>query len=321
MSQGQQNYPVNAAHRPSTDLNTEIHPDGKPQHPATPVPGNVAPVPGAAGAGRPREHRALPRWFAILMNTPIYPALLVIAVLCFWQFVVAPGLLPGVPTRYVGSPLGAWHSFIQLSHDGYQYTSLWGEISASLVRILLGFAIGAGAAMPVGLLMGMYDPIGKLVGPVLGFLRPIPALAFIPVVVIWFGIGQTGRITVIAITAFLYTVLGVNAGVRDVPKSYLQAAANFRIPRIRTLRSVVFPAALPQIMTGLRTGMAISWAVVVAAELIAAQQGLGYMIENASTFFQVNVVYVGIALIGVIGVLMEVAFAFLSRRILHWVGK
>lgn len=315
MSKGQQEYPVKAARRPSTDADSAIAQHGIPQQ-------RAASGPGHTGTSRPRGRSPRsPRWFAVLMNTPIYPALLVVAAFCFWQFVVARGLIPGVPTRYIGSPAGAWQAFLKLSHDGYQESSLWSEISASLVRVLLGFAIGAGAAIPIGLLMGMYDPIGKLIGPVLGFLRPIPALAFIPVVVIWFGIGQTGRITVIAITAFLYAVLGANAGVRDVPKSYWRTAANFQLPRVRTLASVVFPAALPQIITGLRTGMAISWAVVVAAELIAAQQGLGYMIQSASTFFQINTVYVGIALIGIIGVLMEFAFALLSRRVLHWMGK
>lgn len=260
-------------------------------------------------------------WPVAVMNSPLYPALLVVAVLCVWQFIVARGLIPGVPTRYVGSPSGTWDALVTLARHGYQGSSLATEVSASVIRVLLGFAIGAGIAIPVGLLMGTYRPIGSLLRPIFSFLRPIPALAFIPVVIIWFGIGQTGRIVVISTTAFLYAVLGVVAGVQDVPRSYLRTAANFQLSKTRTLATVIFPAALPQIIIGLRTGMALAWAVVVAAELIAAQHGLGYMIENASTFFEVNVVYVGIALIGLIGVIIEFFFAMVSRRVLHWVGQ
>ena len=152
-------------------------------------------------------------------------------------------------------------------------------------------------------------------------MRPIPALAFIPVVIIWFGIGQTGRIVVIATTAFLYSVMGVVAGVRSVPQSYLRVAKNYQLSRRTTILRVVCPAALPQMLIGLRTGMALAWAVVVAAELIAAQHGLGYMIENASTFFRVNTVYVGITIIGIIGVGIEAIFALVNHRLLHWVGR
>ncbi|MDA8185283.1 MAG: ABC transporter permease [Actinomycetota bacterium] len=261
------------------------------------------------------------RLLSLLINSPAYPALLVIAAICIWQFVVAKGLVPGVPTRYIGSPTGTWDAFVHLANKGYLGSSLWQEVSASLIRVLLGFAIGAGIAIPFGMAMGMYPSVGKLFGPIFSFLRPIPALAFIPVVIIWFGIGQTGRIFVIATTAFLYAVLGVLGGVQHVPQAYLRAARNYHLSRRRTLLYVVLPAALPEIMVGLRTGMALAWAVVVAAELIAAQHGLGYMIENASTFFEVNVVYVGIAIIGAIGVLIELGFALASKRLLHWVGR
>ena len=261
------------------------------------------------------------RFVRVITNSPLYPAALVIAVICFWQFVIAHGLIGSLPTRYIGSPSGIWSSFVSLARNGYQGTSLWVETYSSLIRVLLGFAIGAVIAIPLGILMGLYEPIGRLLAPIFNFLRPIPALAFIPVVIIWFGIGQTGRIVVIATTAFLYSVIGVVEGVRSVPQSYLRVAKNYQLSRRTTILHVVFPAALPQIIVGLRTGMALAWAVVVAAELIAAQHGLGYMIENASTFFRVNTVYVGITIIGIIGVAIEAIFALVNRRLLHWVGR
>lgn len=258
------------------------------------------------------------RW---VRDSPIYPLSLVVLVLLIWQYVVAAGHIPGVPTKYVGSPSGIWDALNQLLKKGYQGSSLWVEVEASVIRVFAGFGIGAGLAIPFGLLMGSVQSIRKLVEPILNFLRPIPALAFIPVVIIWFGIGQTGRIFVIATTAFLYAVLGVAAGVRSVPKSYIRAAQNYNVSRVRTLMTVVLPAAAPQIMTGLRTGMALAWAVVVAAELVAASHGLGYLIMNASTFFEINIVYVGIVCIGIIGVAIEIVFSIVQRRVIHWEGK
>lgn len=256
------------------------------------------------------------------IRTPLYPLTAVVALLLFWQFVIAAGLIHvGIPTQYLGSPTGIWQQFVDLAEHGYGTSSLQANILASVLRVLMGFLVGAMIAVPLGLFMGYYLSIGNLLGPIFAFLRPIPALAFIPVAVIWFGIGETGKVAVIAATSFLYTVLSSSAGVLTVQGEYLKTAKNYRVSGRRTLFSVVLPAAAPQIVTGLRTALAISWAVVVAAELIAAQKGLGFIISDASTFFKINTVYVGIIFIGLIGIAMDFAFILVGRRVLHWVGK
>lgn len=268
----------------------------------------------------PSASRRLWRRF---IRTPLYPLTAVIVFLLFWQFVIAGGLIHinGIPTKYLGSPAGIWQALVDLVNQGYGTSRLQDHILGSLVRVLSGFAIGATVAIPLGLLMGYYASIGNLVGPIFAFLRPIPALAFIPVAVIWFGIGESGKIAVIAATAFLYAVLSSYTAVQTVPQAYLKIARNYHVPVKRTLISVILPAAAPQIVTGLRTALALSWAVVVAAELIAAQKGLGFIISDASTFFRINVVYAGIIFIGLIGIAMDYFFVIFSRRILHWVGK
>lgn len=261
------------------------------------------------------------QWAYWFRDSPLYPTLLFVAVIVFWQYVLVRGLIPFVPTRYIGSPSGILHSFIKLWNKGYQGIPLIDEITSSLTRVLLGFFIGAVIATPLGLFMGHNKFIGRLFGPLFGFLRPVPALAFIPVMLIWFGIGNVGRIVLIAMTAFLYIVLATSAGVAAVPKAYLRAAHNYQLSSIRTLFSIILPASLPSILIGFRTGMALSWAVVVAAEMIAAQEGLGYMIKDAATFFRIDVVYVGIILIGIIGVFLDWIFTLAQRRVLHWVGQ
>lgn len=250
--------------------------------------------------------------------TPLWSAALVIVILLIWQFFIATYGLPGIPAKYLGSPFGIWIAFKQLLAHGYNGRSLWFNIGVSVLRVASGFLIGVALALPMGFLMGYSKIANNLVGPILNFLRPIPALAFVPVVIIWFGIGETGKIFVIAATAFLYTVLSVSAGVSTVPRDYLRAGANFNLSPLTTFRRIVLPASLPHIIVGLRTASAISWAVVVAAELIAAQHGLGYIIENASTFFQINTVYVGIIFIGIVGLAMDGFFQLLHKRYLHW---
>lgn len=255
------------------------------------------------------------------VHSALYPLSFIALLLLIWQFILAKYGFPGVPVRYMGSPSGIWDSFIGLIHNGYSGHSLWFQILASVLRVLVGFTIGALVALPLGLLMGYFDVIGRLVSPVLNFLRPIPALAFIPVATIWFGTGEVAIVTVIAITGFLYIVLGSWLGVRSVPRDYLRAARNYNLTSWQILHRVILPPALPQIMTSLRTGMALCWAVLVAAELIAAQEGLGFMIESASQFFRMNIVFIGIIIIGIIGVLIEIAFRQLDRKLLHWVGQ
>lgn len=255
------------------------------------------------------------------VSSPLYSLSFAVLVLLLWQFVIARYGFPGVPVRYLGSPAGAWNAFITLAEKGYSGHPLWVQVLASVLRVLVGFAIGALVAVPLGLLMGYYGAVGNFIAPVLNFLRPIPALAFIPVATIWFGTSEVAIVLVITMTGFLYIVIGSWSGVRSVPRDYLRAARNYNMTSWQLLRRVVLPPALPQIFTSLRTGMALCWAVVVAAELIAAQEGLGFMIENASTFFDINTVYVGIAIIGIIGVLMEVGFHAEEKRLLHWVGK
>lgn len=264
------------------------------------------------------------RWIGLLQwysRSALSPVTFAAIIVLIWQFVIARYGFPGIPVRYLGSPAGIWDAFIRLARDGYSGHSLWAQIGTSMARVFVGFAIGAVVGVPLGLIMGYYTAVGNLIGPVLNFLRPIPALAFIPVVTIWFGTTETAMVLVIAATGFLYIVIGSWSGVRSVPRDYLRAAANYNVTGWRLLSRVVLPPAFPQIMTSLRTGMALCWAVVVAAELIAAQEGLGFMIENASTFFDINVVYVGITFIGVVGILIEVGFHFMESRLLHWVGQ
>lgn len=249
------------------------------------------------------------------------PWTVVVAVLLFWQFAVPTGVIPRVKPEYLGTPSGIIQALGELIASGYAGYSLGAHLIASLLRTLTGFAVGALVAVPVGIILGYNERIGSFFLPIFGFLRPIPALAFVPIVVIWLGIGESAKVFVIFMTAFLYIILGAASGVRAVPKSYLQLGRNYRISTRATLFHIILPSAMPTIFVSLRTAMALSWAVVVAAELIAAQKGLGFLINSASQVYAINTVYVGVALIGVVGIIIETLFRVLESRMLHWVGQ
>lgn len=226
-----------------------------------------------------------------------------------------------ISTKFLSSPLGIAEEFVTLLRTGYVGTPLWQNFAASLGRTFTGYVLSAIVAIPIGLWMGLNPWVRAVLAPLFNLLRPVPAIALIPLFVLWFGIGEMSKILVIFLASFLYVVLNTSAGVATVPEGLIRAAINLGASRGQLFRYVIFPAALPSIMTGLKTGLAVSWAVVVAAELIAAQKGLGYMIEDAATFYRIKDVYVGVILIGVIGLLMNTTLEAIERRALHWAGK
>lgn len=252
----------------------------------------------------------------------VLPPLSVVALaLLLWEYVIPLGIVPGVRPEYLGTPSGIWAAAVELADKGYGGRGLLEHVRASLFRTVTGFAIAAAVGVPIGIVLGYNQRAGAFLLPIFGFLRPIPALAFVPIVVIWFGIGEFAKVFVIFMTAFLYVLLGSVSGVRSVAHDYFRLGRNYHLSTFATLFRIVLPSALPQIFVSLRTAMALSWAVVVASELIAAQVGLGYLIQSASQVYAINKVYVGVALIGLVGVSIDIAFQFTERRLLHWVGR
>jgi NitT/TauT family transport system permease protein len=226
-----------------------------------------------------------------------------------------------VPELYLPRPQTIASEFWTLLWDGYQGTSLAGQVGISLFRTLTGFAIGAVLGVLVGLAAGYFRPLAAAINPILSFLRPVPPIAFIPLVVLYFGLGETGKIVLIALTSFNYTVVNAEAGAASTPRAFRRAAATLGLKPSQEFVRVAFPAALPSIFTGLRVAIALSWAVVVAAELVGAQSGLGFMVSNAALLLQVPVVFIGIGLIGVVGLILNGIILFAERKIVHWSGR
>jgi NitT/TauT family transport system permease protein len=225
-----------------------------------------------------------------------------------------------VSREAIPSPTDLAAEFGVLLKTGYSGSPLWAHVLASMARTLVGLVFAIIVGVPLGLLIGYSRPVSAALEPFLSVLRPMPAIAFIPLVILYFGIGEFSKIVLIFFTSMLHMVLHASAGVRAVPRELLRVANNYGLSKAQLFRRVILPASLPHILTGIRTTTAISWALVVAAELVGAQQGVGYMIMDAATFFKIADIYIGLVLIGLIGFVLEAVVRQIESRLLHWRG-
>jgi NitT/TauT family transport system permease protein len=188
------------------------------------------------------------------------------------------------------------------------------HVVASLFRVTYGYLLAAALAIPIGMLMGSFATAHALLNPLVQGLRPISPIAWIPLAILWFGVGDLSPIFLIFLSSFFPMVVGTAAGVMTIDRKFLRAARNFEFTGFRLFRSVVLPAALPQIVTGMRIGLGVAWLVVVAAEMIAVSSGLGYLIIDArNAGNRYDLVVAGMVTIGVIGFLLDV----LMRKLEH----
>ena len=195
---------------------------------------------------------------------------------------------------------------------------LFTHILDSLYRVLLAVGTAAALGVPLGLAMGWSLRFRRAVDPLLEFIRPIPPLAWIPLSILWFGIGDMQIVYIIFLAAFFPVVLNSMAGARDVDAYLVRAGLSLGASRGELFRTVVLPAALPQIFTGIRIGLGIGWMALVAGELVAAPSGLGYMINNARTLFRSDYILLGMVLIGALGLVLDFLMRQLIRFTMPW---
>lgn len=211
--------------------------------------------------------------------------------------------------------------FVEIARNGYQNTSLWEHLGASLTRVLAGFALGSLVGIPLGYAMGLSSWFRGWFDPIVEFMRPVPPLALIPLVIIWFGIWESGKIVLLFLAALWIMVIAARAGVSGVRISKIHAAYSLGASKPQILRHVIIPNSLPEIFTGARVAMGVCWGTVVAAELVAAEKGAGMMIIAASKFQMTDVVVMGIILIGIIGYGIDILMRMAERALIPWKGR
>lgn len=226
-----------------------------------------------------------------------------------------------VPALFLPSPLAVLNRFVTTLQSGFADATLLHHAGASLGRVLAALGCALLVAVPIGLGMGLSPVLRGVLDPVIEAYRPIPPLAYLPLVVIWFGIGEGAKVLLIFLAIIPAIALSTASGVRSVPVERINAARTLGANRLQVLRDVILPNALPEILVGTRIGLSVGWSTLVAAELVAATRGLGFMIQTASSFLVTDVVVVGIITIAVIAFAMEYAMRRLERRLTPWKGK
>ena len=218
-------------------------------------------------------------------------------------------------------PVAVWDSFISIVFDGYRRFTLWEHVGWSLYRILMGFGFGCLVGIPLGFAMGLSRVMRGIFDPIVEFFRPIPPLAFIPLVIIWSGIGERSKILLLFLAALWIMAIAARSGVASVKISKIHAAYSLGASKVQVLRYVIFPNALPEIFIGMRVAMGVCWGTVVAAELVAAESGVGFMIMAASRFMTTDVVVVGIIIIGIIGYGIDIVMRTVEKYLIPWKGR
>ena len=211
--------------------------------------------------------------------------------------------------------------FFEIAANGYQNIPLWEHVGASLMRVLAGFVLGSLVGIPLGYAMGLSGWFRGWFDPIVEFMRPVPPLALIPLVIIWFGIWETGKIVLLFLAALWIMTIAARAGVSGVRITKIQAAYSLGASKWQIMRHVIIPNSLPEIFTGARVAMGVCWGTVVAAELVAAQKGAGMMIIAASKFQLTDVVVMGIILIGIIGYGIDILMRIAERVMVPWKGR
>ncbi|MBB3458432.1 NitT/TauT family transport system permease protein [Rhizobium sp. BK313] len=237
--------------------------------------------------------------------------LAVLAGILFWGAVTSQGMV-GLP-----GPIAVASQAITQAENG----QLFSDALASVGRVLTGFALGVIVAIPVGFLMGWYRVARAIIEPYVQFFRTIPPLAIIPLAIVTMGIEETPKIFVIFLAAFLSSVVATYQGVISVDKTLINAARVLGAGDFTIFRRVIIPASTPYIMVGVRIGLGSSWATVVAAELIAAQSGLGFRMQQAQLYYDLPTIFVSLIAIGVLGLIMDRIVMAADRVLTAWQEK
>ncbi|HTP50973.1 MAG TPA: ABC transporter permease [Anaeromyxobacteraceae bacterium] len=259
-----------------------------------------------------------------LLKSLLVPALVVAA----WDLLarsgaVSPLVLPS-PAQVVrrwaayASPLSPYDPSAESYLAWLASGELWLDSAGSLYRVLGGFLLGTALALPLGLLMGAKGSVNDLLNPVLQVVRPIPPIAFIPLAILWFGLGNPPAFFLIALGAFFPVLVNTIAGVRNVDQIYLRAARNLGAGELTVFRRVMLPGAMPYILAGLRIGIGIAFIVVIVAEMTAVNRGLGYRILEAREYFWSDKIIAGMVSIGLIGLAIDWVMGRVNARLLRW---
>lgn len=226
-----------------------------------------------------------------------------------------------VDALFFPAPQAVWAAFVDILQDGYKGRPLLSHIGASMWRLLLAFVMALGLAVPLGLASGYFKPVRAILDPFIEFYRPLPPLAYYTLIVIWLGIEDGSKIALLFLAGFAPLYIAMVAGVQRVPRDRINAALSLGSSQWQVFSQIVFPSCLPELFTGLRTALGFMYTTLVAAEMVAAVSGIGWMVLDASKFLRSDIIFVGILIMGAIAIALDLGLRWLQAKYLPWVGK
>jgi taurine transport system permease protein len=223
-----------------------------------------------------------------------------------------------IPKIILPSPVIVMNKFFNVLAEGYGDKSIWEHMGISVGRVFISLVTAILFAVPLGIFVAINDYVRGIIDPFIEFYRPLPPLAYLPLVIIWFGIGESSKVILITLAIFAPIFLNTRAGVLSIPDERIRAALSLGASKFQIIKNIIFPSSLYHIFTGIRIGIGFGWTTLVAAEMVAADSGLGHMVLSASEFLVTEVVIIGIIIIGIIAILTDLFMRFLTKKLIHW---
>ena len=224
----------------------------------------------------------------------------------------SPTLLP--------SPLRVWRSFLFILENGYNNVPIWIHLGTSLKRLFVALFFAIFTAVPLGLLSGYFSKVEAVIDSVIEFYRPLPPLAYYTLLVLWFGIDDLSKQVLLFLAAFAPIYIACVSAVRKLNKDFVLSAESLGANQKDIFLKIVLPASMPEIFTGIRTAFGVAYTTLVSSEMVAATSGIGWMVLDASNFLKSDVIFVGIIIMGITGVIIDAGLRFLERKIIFWKG-
>lgn len=226
-----------------------------------------------------------------------------------------------VKPLFLPPPSAVWGKFVLAVTDGVSNSTLLQHTMASLGRVLGAFFLALVVAVPLGILMGVNRVVRGILDPVIEFYRPLPPLAYLPLIIIWLGIGEFPKVFLIFLAIFAPMAIAARSGVRSVSTEQIHAAYAMGASKFQVIFHVILKAALPEIFTGMRIGIGVGWTTLVAAEMVAASRGLGFMVLNSAEYLASDAVIMGIIVIGILAFAFDLLIRRIEKALIPWKGK
>lgn len=240
-----------------------------------------------------------------------------LAILIVWFTITKLGL---VSPLVVPSPGAVCQTFLSILQSGYNGTSLWAHLGISLYRLFVASILAIVTAIPLGLFSGYFEKVRAIVDSIVQFYRPLPPLAYYVVLILWLGIEESSKITLLYLAAFAPIYIACVSAVTNINQDYILSAKSLGADDRKVFINIVLPACLPDIFTGIRTAAGVAYTTLVSAEMVAASAGIGWMVIDASRYLKSSVIFVGIIIMGITGVLIDFGLRALENKLVFWKG-